>query len=101
MHCVRHSQRGGSPERSPSDKLGPYGLAVFGNRYAIIAVDLYYTWAEMVAVPAVTTKKVLAFAEREIFARWGVPEVIISDNVMLLLGQTYDRVLELNHVVSY
>lgn len=82
------------------DILGPYETSSNGNSYAIIAVDLFSKWVEVQPVPVATTNKVITFIEREIFARWGTPEVIITDNGAQFLGLKYERLLELNHVKS-
>lgn len=80
------------------DILGPYETSRYGNSYALIAVDLFTKWVEVQPIPVATTNRVVSFIEREIFARWGAPEVIITDNGAQFLGLKYERLLELNHV---
>lgn len=80
------------------DVLGPYEKSKFGNYYVLIAVDLFSKWVELQPTPVATTNRVVAFLEKEIFARWGAPEVVITDNGAQFLGERYERLMELNHV---
>lgn len=83
------------------DILGPYAKSQWGNEYAIIAVDLFTKWTEIILTSSITSKRVIAFLERDIFARWGVPEVIISENAMQFLDRAYEKLLELNHITHH
>lgn len=80
------------------DVLGPYETSKNRNSYAIIAVDLFSKWVEIQPIPHATTNRVVRFIETEIFARWGAPEIIITDNGAQFLGLRYERLMELNHV---
>lgn len=80
------------------DILGPYEKSRFGNTHANIAVDLFSKWVEVQPVSCATTNRVVTFLEREIFARWGTPEVIITDNGGQFLGNRYENLLELYHI---
>ena len=48
-------------------------------RYLIVVWDLYSKWPEVRAVNTVTSSAVITFL-KELFARWGLPERVISDN---------------------
>lgn len=61
----------------------------FGNTYIIMTVERFAKWVEAQPATASTTDRVVAFLELEIFARWGVPEVIISDQGPQFLGNKY------------
>lgn len=82
------------------DILGPYEPSRNGNVYLIVAVDLFSKWVELQPVPVSTTNTVITFIENQIFARWGAPETIITDNGAQFLGLRYERLLEVNHIKS-
>lgn len=50
-----------------------------GNAYAIVILDLYTRYFEIKPVRKQTGKNVVAFL-KEIFARQGTPQQLISDN---------------------
>ena len=62
------------------DHVGPMTMSKEGNKYLLTCKDVFTRWVEAYPVPdisAATTAKVL---EKEIFARYGLPESIHSDN---------------------
>lgn len=83
------------------DILGPYAKSQWGNEYAIIALDLFTKWTKIIPNSSVTSRRVIAFLEREIFARWGVPEVIIAEKTMQFMDRAYQKLLELNHITHH
>ncbi|XP_076851923.1 heat shock 70 kDa protein 12B [Brachyhypopomus gauderio] len=75
-----HPMQSGCPmERVAVDVLGPFPVTESGNRYVLVAMDYFTKWPEAYAVPdqsAVTTAETLL---HEFFCRFGVPEVLHSD----------------------
>lgn len=66
-------------ERVGVDVLGPFPVTDAGNRYVLVAMDYFTKWPEAYAVAdqsAVTTADKLV---SEFFCRFGVPEVLHSD----------------------
>ena len=49
------------------------------QRFLIVAYDLYSKWPEAVSTGSVTTQAVIDFLE-VLFARWGMPTTITTDN---------------------
>lgn len=56
------------------DYAGP-----FMNNYFLIVVDAYSKWLEVIPLKSITSKKTIE-SLTEIFSRWGLPEIIVSDN---------------------
>ncbi|KAL7883281.1 hypothetical protein SRHO_G00009390 [Serrasalmus rhombeus] len=72
-------QSGSPMERVAVDVLGPFPITDAGNRFIIVAMDYFTKWPEAYAVPdqsAVTTAEALV---DNFFCRFGVPEVLHSD----------------------
>ncbi|XP_064467133.1 uncharacterized protein K02A2.6-like [Ornithodoros turicata] len=61
------------------DLVGPFSNLPSGCRFAITAVDYYSKWPEVKMTPNVTTDTVIAFL-RQLFAREGYPDIIVSDH---------------------
>ncbi|CAJ2668042.1 unnamed protein product [Trifolium pratense] len=62
------------------DLLGPFPTAAGQNKYLIVAVDYFTKWIEAEPLANITTFNVLRFFKRNILARFGIPQVVITDN---------------------
>ena len=60
------------------DFVGPFPSS-FGNEYILVVVDYVSKWVEAVAAPKNDAKTVVKFLKKNIFARFGVPRILISD----------------------
>lgn len=60
------------------DFMGPF-VNSFGNLYILVAVDYVTKWVEAIASPTSDHKVVLKLLQHNIFPRFGVPRVVISD----------------------
>ncbi|XP_021992121.1 uncharacterized protein LOC110888932 [Helianthus annuus] len=60
------------------DFMGPFPNS-FGNLYILVAVDYVSKWVEAIATKTNDHKVVCKFVQSNIFSRFGVPRVIISD----------------------
>ncbi|CAN6446975.1 unnamed protein product [Victoria cruziana] len=60
------------------DFMGPFPPS-FGFLYILVAVDYVSKWVEAVAIRTNDHKVVLKFIKHNIFSRFGVPRVMISD----------------------
>ncbi|CAJ2666983.1 unnamed protein product [Trifolium pratense] len=62
------------------DLLGPFPTAAGQNKYLIVAVDYFTKWIEAEPLAHITTFNVLRFFKRNILARFGIPQVVVTDN---------------------
>lgn len=61
------------------DVMGPYPSTRNGNRFIIVATDLFSRWVEATATQNTPSPIVVKFLD-EIFARYGYPEHVLTDN---------------------
>ncbi|XP_010327331.1 uncharacterized protein [Solanum lycopersicum] len=52
-----------------------------GHRFILVAIDYFTKWVEAVTFKSVTKKVVVDFIHFNIICRFGIPKVIITDNV--------------------
>lgn len=71
---------GGPWEVVAIDIKGPLEVTASGNRYVIAAKDMFTKNVEARPIPNMTADATLKFIIEDIFARHGVPRVILSDN---------------------
>ncbi|ODM89266.1 Transposon Ty3-I Gag-Pol polyprotein [Orchesella cincta] len=84
------------------DFIGPYTVSKRRNRFCLVVVDQLSSWVELKPMSTATSSKVVDFLE-EIFCRFGVPKVIMSDNAQNLIGKTMKHFLKqwgVKHVVT-
>ena len=60
------------------DFVGPFPSS-YGNKYILVVIDYVSKWVEAVATPKNDAKIVVKFLKKNIFSRFGVPRVLISD----------------------
>lgn len=74
--------------------MGPYEPTTTGSRFIVVATDLFSRWTEAIACADVRTEIITRFLEKDVFARFGFPRNIISDNGPQFLSQQFDAKLE-------
>ncbi|KAL3740381.1 hypothetical protein ACJRO7_021632 [Eucalyptus globulus] len=63
------------------DVIGPINpKASNGHRFILVAIDYFSKWIEAASYVNVTARNVVKFIRRDIIARYGVPEAIVTDN---------------------
>ena len=70
----------------------------FGNEYILVAVDYVSKWVEAVAAPKNGAKTIVKFLKKNIFARFGVPRVLINDGGSHFCNSQLQKVLGHYHV---
>ena len=61
--------------------ISPITLKVSnGHRFILVAIDYFTKWVEVSSYASVTKGVVVRFLKRDIIARYGSPESIITDN---------------------
>ena len=62
------------------DLAGPFPPDEEGNRYLIVAVDCLSKWVEAAPLPSKHAFRCAEWLYREVFARWGKPDWVRTDN---------------------
>ncbi|KAJ8982077.1 hypothetical protein NQ317_015589 [Molorchus minor] len=73
------------------DILGPYPETRGKNKYVILVSDVFTKWVEAKAAPHVGAKEIVQFLDTEIIPRFGVPNVVISDNGPQFTADLYNN----------
>ena len=79
------------------DFVGPLPPS-FGNEYILMALDYICKWVEAVVAPKNDAKIVVKFLKKNIFARFGVPRVLINDTGSHFCNSQLQKVLGHYHV---
>jgi transposase InsO family protein len=61
------------------DFAGPLTLSHRGNRYIMVATCLFTKWAEAWAIPAITAEVSAKILTEQMFCRFGLPDVLLTD----------------------
>ena len=66
----------------------------FGNEYILVAIDYVSKWVEAVATLHNDAKSVVKFLKKNIFSRFGVPRILISDGGTHFCNNQLQKVLK-------
>lgn len=69
------------------DFCGPYPRSKLGNRFILVIVDQLSGWVEFFALPKATSRKTAKCLD-EVFARFGPPVTMVTDNATNFLSKT-------------
>ncbi|KAJ9547773.1 hypothetical protein OSB04_020316 [Centaurea solstitialis] len=75
------------------DFMGPFPSS-FSNRYILVAVDYVSKWVEAIASPTNDACVVSKFLKRQIFPRFGVPRILISDGGSHFIESKFESLLK-------
>ena len=64
------------------------------NKYILVVMDYVSKWVEEIASPANDAKMMIKFLKRNIFARFGVPRLLISDGGTHFCNAQLSKVLQ-------
>ena len=62
------------------DLMGPYPRSSKGRRFILVATDMFSRWVEAFPIGSTESSRIIRLMEEEVFARWGYPRAIHSDN---------------------
>ncbi|GAU35417.1 hypothetical protein TSUD_375070 [Trifolium subterraneum] len=62
------------------DILGPFPTASRQVKYLIVAVDYFKKWIEAEPLAKIGATHILCFFKRNVLARFGIPQVVVTDN---------------------
>jgi transposase InsO family protein len=81
------------------DMLGPYPDALrTKKRYILFATDVFSKWVEAKPYDEVTTRDVVGFLRDEVIARYGTPQILVSDNAKIFTGRRMNEFCERNRI---
>eukprot|EP00731_Ephydatia_muelleri_P031413 Em0022g927a len=75
------------------DYAGP-----FEGKYWLIVIDAYSKWLEIVSHQSITTLSTIK-SLREIFSRFGVPKIIVSDNGTQFASKNFEAFCYSNNII--
>ena len=84
------------------DFMGPFPYSL-GNKYILVAVDYVSKWIEVIAAPTNDTRVVIKMFKNNIFPRFGVPRLVISDGGSHFISRIFDKLLRkygVKHIVE-
>src|SRR5690554_5749813 len=70
-----------------ADILGPLTSTTLGNRYVLVVTDHFTKWVEAFALPNQTAETIATKLVEEVFARYGMPENILTDRGRNFIGE--------------
>nr|XP_025664335.1 uncharacterized protein LOC112762688 [Arachis hypogaea] len=76
------------------DLVGPFPPAPGQLRYLIVAIDYYTKWIEAEPLSSITATQCRKFLWRQIITRYGIPEIVISDNGTQFTDKKFREFLE-------
>ncbi|KAL0742243.1 hypothetical protein Bca4012_083756 [Brassica carinata] len=79
------------------DFMGPFPSS-YGNKYILVAVDYVSKWVEAIASPTNDSRVVVKMFKSNIFPRFGVPRVVISDGGSHFINKVFEGLLKKNGV---
>ena len=80
------------------DFIGPFPFS-FGNEYSLLVVDYVSKWAEAIPLRTIDAKVVVKFLREKIFARFGLPRAIISDQGTHVNNRSFDALMKRHSIV--
>ncbi|XP_018570857.1 uncharacterized protein K02A2.6-like [Anoplophora glabripennis] len=83
------------------DVLGPYPVTPRDNKYVLIVEDLFTKCTEAKPASNSEAATICQFLEDEIFARYGDPKVVISDNATVFQSQKYLNMCQRKQIQPY
>nr|XP_025647775.1 uncharacterized protein LOC112742761 [Arachis hypogaea] len=76
------------------DLVGPFPTAPGQLGYLIVAIDYYTKWIEAEPLSSITATQCRKFLWRQIITRFGIPEIVISDNGTQFTDKKFREFLE-------
>ena len=70
------------------DILGPFLVGTRQMKFLVVVIDYFTKWVEAEPLASITQQNVKNFVWKNILCRFGVPQVLVSDN-----GRQFDNAL--------
>nr|XP_025679639.1 uncharacterized protein LOC112779552 [Arachis hypogaea] len=75
------------------DLLGPFPVGPGQVKYLIVAIDYYTKWIEAEPLASISSSNCRKFMWRQVITRFGIPEVVISDNGTQFIDKKFTEFL--------
>ncbi|GAU25741.1 hypothetical protein TSUD_216720 [Trifolium subterraneum] len=75
------------------DILGPFPTAARQAKYLIVVVDYFTKWIEAKPLAKIGASHILRFFKRNVLARFGIPQVVVTDNGMQFTKKKFQEFL--------
>ena len=79
------------------DYVGPF-TAVGGHRYLFTVIDSFSRWPEAFTTRDMTAETAVKILSKEVFPRFGSPEVLHSDRAQCFVGEAFQTFLRKKHI---
>lgn len=83
------------------DIMGPYPETRAGNRFIVVAQDIFTKWTEAKAIPKATTRGISQFLREDVFMRFGYPRALLTDNGKQFKGEVWEKLCKDWKVLAY
>lgn len=80
------------------DFVGPLPMTKLGNRFMLVVVDLFSKYVFVKPLKHQSANHTINYLKDEIFLKFGVPEILISDNGPQLRSETFREFLKENKI---
>ena len=77
-----------------TDICGPYVTSKKGNRFLLVAIDVFSKFTIMKPVRTATAENITRFIEEDVIMKYACPEIILSDNGVQYKSKCYANMLE-------
>ena len=93
-HTLISIQDGFPFQRISIDFVGPMRMSNYGNKYILTVKDTFTRWLEAFPTADMTAATVARILQKDIFARFGIPEVIHSDQGTQFTGNMLEAIYQ-------
>lgn len=83
------------------DYVGPETRTSRGNKYTVVAIDIFSKFVVMKPLRTASTEATIEFLQSEVFYKYGVPAIIISDNGPQLRSMAFAQFLAKHNVAHW
>ena len=93
--CMKLDQSGSPMERIATNIMGPLPQSEEGNKYILVIADYFTKWTEAFPLKNIEAQTVAKVKVEEFITRFGVPEVIHSDQGRQYESQLFQELCEM------
>ena len=80
------------------DLMGPFPTTIRQKRFLLVIVDYFTRWVELFPLKSTTSTDIANVLSNEIFARYGLPRYIVSDNGPQFVSNIFEDFCKTLHI---